>query len=98
MYDGRKVITPPPKIPNLILHQTFNEAALIDRSGNSNHAKGDTTRGSGYLISQGNSINFKGERYLEFPASSSLNTAFATDFSVSFWLYVTGFGTLSTEQ
>lgn len=98
MYNGDTVVTPPPIIQNLVMFQAFDSTALLDKSGNGNHAKGTFDRGPGYFISPGTSINFKGENFIRFEGTSSINNAFATEFSVSFWIFVNNFGTLANDK
>lgn len=98
LYGGSTIITPAPIIENLIEYQTFDDTALIDKSGNQNHASGGDKRGPGYLISQGNSLLINTGNNISIKQSDTLNNAFSNEFSVSFWIYISSFGSLSTEQ
>ena len=98
VYGGNTVITPAPIIDNLIIFHTFDETALFDHSGNSNHASGKDIRGPPHFMSQGNSLSIPSEGNIMINGSQTINNAFATEFSVSFWIYVNDFGTLATQQ
>lgn len=98
LFDGKTVITPPPTIDHLIMFLTFDQTEALDQSGNKNHAKGTKNRGPGYFLSQGYSAHFKGELNVEVAPSDTLNKALADQFTVSFWIFVNKFGTLTTEQ
>ena len=98
VYAGDTVITPAPKINNLIVFHTFDDSALFDHSGNGNHASGNDTRGPAHFISPGNSLHIFAERNIKIDASEEINNAFEKQFSVTFWLYINDFGTLYTQQ
>lgn len=98
LYDGKTVITPPPTIDNLIMFLTFDQRLIIDQSGNNNHGRGTISHGPGYFMSNGYSAHFKGEQKVEVGASETLDKAFGNEFSVSFWVFVHKFGTLTTEE
>ncbi|CAI2373881.1 unnamed protein product [Moneuplotes crassus] len=98
LYDGDTVLTPPPTIDHLMLFLTFDQRQNIDQSGRGNHARGPTTRGPGYFLSQGYSGHFQGEQNINVPTSSDINSAFEGEYSMSFWIFINSFGTLTTEQ
>lgn len=92
------MITPPPTIDNLLVFLPFDQRQNIDQSGQGNHASGLTTRGPGYLLSQGYSAHFQGEGNIDVPTSADINSAFEAEYSMSFWIFVNSFGTLTTDQ
>lgn len=83
---------------NLILFLTFDQRQNIDQSGQGNHARGPTSRGPAHFISQGYSAHFQGEQNINVESSPSINSAFGAEYSMSFWIFVNSFGTLTTEQ
>ena len=98
LYGGNTVVTGTPIIDNLITYLSFDDTALIDKSGNQNHASGKDKRGPGYLLSLGNSLHIPSENSITIKASTSLNDAFTNEYSVSFWIYISNYGPLSNEQ
>jgi hypothetical protein len=98
LYDGATIITPPPTIDGLVLYLTFDQRQNLDQSGNGNHATNTSTKGPGLFLTQGYSARFQGEQNIQVPANDQINSALAGQYSMSFWIFINAFNTLTTEQ
>lgn len=70
----------------------------MDQSGHGHHATNTSAKGPGLFLTQGYSAHFQGEHNIEVPANDEINSALAGQYSMSFWLFVNTFNTLTTEQ
>jgi len=91
MYGGKKVMLPSAVPKSMVGHWTFDESAVVDSSGNKNHASNNIPVGPG-VGGRGASAFLNGFDYVEIPHSKSLAEngagAGAGAYSVTFWVYL----------
>lgn len=84
LFNGKKVLMADATPKSLIGHWSFDEAKVLDSSGNANHGKNSIPAGPGFG-GHGSSAMFNGFDWAEIPHSPSFNSK---EYSITFWMFL----------